>query len=157
MLKMTGVKLEKISNIDKYLFIEKGLREGISYIAKRYAKANNKYINDYDPKKQSPFIPYLDMNNLYGWVMSEYLPYEGLKRLKIYDNFYVISVNEKSSIGYLLEVDFEYSDELHELNNDYPLAPEKRFRDMLSKCCRKIADKYEIKSWKCKKIDSKFG
>ena len=97
------------------------------------------------------------MNNLYGWVMSEYLPYEGLKWLKIYDNFYVISVNEKSSIGYLLEVDFEYSDELHELNNDYPLAPEKRFRHMLSKCCRKIADKYEIKSWKCKKIDSKFG
>ena len=50
MLKMTCVKLEKISDIDKYLFIEKGLRGGISYIAKRYAKANNKYINDYDPK-----------------------------------------------------------------------------------------------------------
>ena len=56
MLKMTWVKLEKISDIDKYLFIEKGLRGGISYIAKRYAKANNKYINDYDPKKQSIFI-----------------------------------------------------------------------------------------------------
>ena len=47
---MTGIKLEKISDIDKYLFIEKGLRGGISYIAKRYAKANNKYMNDYDPK-----------------------------------------------------------------------------------------------------------
>ena len=47
MLKMTGIELEKISDIDKYLFIEKGLRGGISYIAKRYAKANNKYINDY--------------------------------------------------------------------------------------------------------------
>ena len=46
MLKMTGVKLEKISDIDKYLFIEKGLRGGISYIAKRYTKANNKYMND---------------------------------------------------------------------------------------------------------------
>ena len=44
MLKMTDIKLEKISDIDKYLFIEKGLR-GISYIAKRYAKANNKYVN----------------------------------------------------------------------------------------------------------------
>ena len=66
MLKMTGVKLEKISDIDKYLFIEKGTRGGISYIAKRYAKANNKYINDYDPKKQLTFISYLDMNNLYG-------------------------------------------------------------------------------------------
>ena len=50
-LKMTGVKLEKISDIDKYLFIEKGLRGGISYTAKRYAKATNKFMNDYDPKK----------------------------------------------------------------------------------------------------------
>ena len=67
MVKMTGVKLEKISDIDKYLFIEKGLRGGISYIAKGYAKANNKYMNDYDSKKPSTFITYLDMNNLYGW------------------------------------------------------------------------------------------
>ena len=66
MLKMTGVKLEKISDIDKYLFIEKGLRGGISYIAKRYAKANNKYMNDCDLKKQSTVISYLDTNNLYG-------------------------------------------------------------------------------------------
>ena len=51
MLKMTGVKLKKISHIDKYLFIEKGSGGGISYIAKRYAKANNKYMDDYDPKK----------------------------------------------------------------------------------------------------------
>ena len=55
MLKMTGIKLEKISDIEKYLFIEKGLR-GISYIAKRHAKSNNKYMNDYDAKKQSTFI-----------------------------------------------------------------------------------------------------
>ena len=59
MLKMTGIKFEKISDTDKYLFIEKGSRGGISYIAKRYAKANNKYMNDYDPKKQSTFISYL--------------------------------------------------------------------------------------------------
>ena len=95
MLKMTGVKLEKISDIDKYLFIEKGLRGGISYIAKRYAKANNKYMNDYDPKKQSTFISYLDMNNLYGWAMSEYLPYEGLKWLKNIDEFNLMSISEK--------------------------------------------------------------
>ena len=66
MLKMTGVELEKISDIDKYLFIEKGLRGGISYIAKRYAKANNKYMNDYDPKKQSTFISYLDIIYMVG-------------------------------------------------------------------------------------------
>ena len=76
---MTGVKLEKISDIDKYLFIEKGLRGAISYIAKRYDKANNKYLNDYDPKKPSTVISYLDMNNLPGWAMSEYLPYKGFK------------------------------------------------------------------------------
>ena len=82
MLKMTGVKLEKISDIDKYLFIEKGLRGGISYIAKRYAKANNKYMKVYDSKEPSKFIMYLDMNNLYGWGMSGYLPYGGFKCFK---------------------------------------------------------------------------
>ena len=82
MLKMTGVKLEKISDIDKYLFIEKGLRGGISYIAKRYAKANNKYMKDYDFKKMLKFITYLDMNYLYGQAMSGYLPYGGFRWLK---------------------------------------------------------------------------
>ena len=86
MLKVTGVKLEKISDIDKYLFIEKGLRGGISYIAKRYAKANNEHINNYDPKKPSTFISYLDMNNLYGWAMSEHLSYGGFKWLKMLIN-----------------------------------------------------------------------
>ena len=81
MLKMTEIELEKISDIGKYLFIEKGLRGGISYIAKRYAKANNKYMNDYDPKKQSTFISNLDRNNLYGSPMSEYLLYESFKWL----------------------------------------------------------------------------
>ena len=94
-LKMTGVKFKKTSDIDKYLFIEKGLRGGISYIAKRYAKANNKYMNDYDPKKQSTFISYLDMNNLYGWVMSEYLPYEGFKWLKMLMNLMCCQLMQK--------------------------------------------------------------
>ena len=79
MLKLTEIELEKISDIDKYLFIEKGLRGGIYYIAKRYAKANNKYMKVYDSKEPSRFIAYLDMNNLYGWGMSEYLPYGGFK------------------------------------------------------------------------------
>ena len=60
---MTNIELEKISDIGKYLFIEKELRGGISYIAKRYAKANDKNLNDYDPKKPSTFISHLDMNN----------------------------------------------------------------------------------------------
>ena len=95
MLKMTGLKLEKISDIDKYLFIEKGLRGGIFYIAKRYAKANNKYMNHYDPKNRSTFITYLDMNNLYGWAMSEYLPHGRFKWLKHVDGFDVNQLMKK--------------------------------------------------------------
>ena len=78
-------KIRKISDIDKYLFIEKGLRGGISYIAKRHAKVNNKYTENYDPKKPSTLITYLDMNNSYGWAMSECLTYGEFKWLKNVD------------------------------------------------------------------------
>ena len=105
--------------------IEKGLRGGISYIAKRYARANSKYMNDYDSKKLSTFITYLDMNNLYGWAMSEYLPYEEFQWLGNIDEFDINSVNEKSDTGYFLEFDLEYPNNLHKLHNDYLLAPEK--------------------------------
>ena len=98
MLKMTGVKLEKVSDIHKYLFIEKGLKGGISYIAKRYTKANNKYINDYHRKKPSTFMTDLDMYNLYGWAIRKYLPYGGFKWLKNVDGFDVMSISKKSSI-----------------------------------------------------------
>ena len=66
-------------DIDMHLFIEKGLRGGISYIAKRYSEANIKYMKNYGPKKLSKFITYLDMNNLYGWAMIGYLPYGRFK------------------------------------------------------------------------------
>ena len=87
MLKMTGTKLEKISDIDQYLFIEKGTRGGISYIAGRYAKANNKYMNDYDQEKPSTFITYLDINNSYGWTISKYLPYGEFRWVENVDGF----------------------------------------------------------------------
>ena len=125
MLKTTGVKLEKISDIDKYLFIEKRLNRRSSYIAKRYAKVNNKYMKDYDPKKPSIFIIYLDLSNLYSWAISEYLPYERFKWLKNVDGFDVMSISKESKTGIIFEVDLEYPDELHESHNDYPLAPEK--------------------------------
>ena len=95
MLKMTGIKLEKISDIDQYLFIEKGTRGGVSHIAKRYAKANNKYMSDYDSNKQSIFITYLDKNNLYGGAMSKYLPYGEFEWLKNVDKLDVMSINKK--------------------------------------------------------------
>ena len=87
---------------------------------KKYAKANNKYLNDYDPKKPSTFISYLDMNNLYGWAMSEYLPCGRFKWVKNIDKFDTMSISDKSPVGCFLEVDLEYPDELHELHNDFP-------------------------------------
>ena len=82
-------------------------------------------MKNYDSTKLSIYISYLDMNNLYGCGMSDYLPYGGFKWLKNVDNFHVNSINEKNPIRYILEVDLEYPDELHVLHNDYPLAPEK--------------------------------
>ena len=125
-----------------YLLIEKGLKGGISYIA----KVNNKYMKNYDPTKPSNYVSYLDMNNLYGWALSSYLPYGGFKWLKNADNFDVNSVSENSPIGYILKFDQKYPDELHVLHNDYQLAPEKFAvpYDMLSNYCKKIADDYGI-------------
>ena len=113
MLKMTDVRLDKIVAIDMYLFIKKRLRGAISYIAKRYAKANNKYTKNYDPTKPSIYISYLDLNNLYSWEMNGYLPYGEFKWLKNADNFDVNSVSEKSPTGHILNVDLKHPDELH--------------------------------------------
>ena len=66
MLKMIGIKLDLISDIDMHLLIEIGMRGGISYISKRYSKANDKYMKCYDSSEESKFIMYLDANNLYG-------------------------------------------------------------------------------------------
>ena len=76
------------------------------------------------------------MNNLYGWAMSEYLPYEGFKWLKNVDEFDVMSISKKNLIGYFLKVDLEYSDELNELHNDCPLNLESK--SFLMICCRNI-------------------
>ena len=157
MLKMTGVKLEKISDIDMYLFIEKGLRGGVSHIAKRYNEANNKYMKNYDPTKPSKYIEYLDKNNLYGWAMNGYLPYCGFKWLKNADNFDVNSFTKNSQIGYILEVDLEYPKELHEFYNDHPLAPEKLAipYDMLSDYG--MWDEYMTKVGDVKKLTPNLG
>ena len=91
--------------------------------------------------------------------MSEYLPYEGFKWLNNVDEFDVMSISEKNPIGYFLDVDLKYPDELHELHNDYPIAPEKIAvsSDMLSNYCKKIADKYEIKVGDVKKLIPNLG
>ena len=83
-------------------------------------------MNDYDPEKPSAFITYLDKYNLYGCAMSIYLPYGEFRWVINVDVFDVMSVSEKSDTGYSLEADLDYPDDLHELHNDYSLAPEKR-------------------------------
>ena len=79
MLKVTEIKSELISDIGSYYSDEKELRGGISSISKRFSEANNKYMKNYDPTKESKYIIDLDANNLYGWVMSQYLPSGGFK------------------------------------------------------------------------------
>ena len=91
--------------------------------------------------------------------MSEYLTYGGYKWLKNVNGFDVMSVSEKSPIECIIEVDLKCPEELHALHNDYPLAPEKLAfsYDMLSNCCKKIADKYEIKVGDVKKLIPNLG
>ena len=148
MLKMTDIKLELMTDIDMYQFIEKGLRGGISYIANRYGKANNKYMKEHDKKVPSKYIMYLDANNLYGWAMSQYLPTGGFRWMteKQIDKIDLTKYKEDSNKGLILEVDLEYPKELHNSHNDYPLGPEKVkvTEDMLSDYCKMIASKYNI-------------
>lgn len=148
MLKMTNIKLELMTDIDMFQFIEKGLPGGISYIANRYSKANNKYMKEYYENKPSKYIMYLDANNLYGWAMSQYLPTGGFKWMtqKQIDNIDLAKYKEDSKNGLILEVDLKYPQDLHNFHNDYPLAPEKvKVTDsMLSNYSKRIAAKYNI-------------
>ena len=119
MLKITKVKLDLISDPNMYMMIENGIRGGISTVMKRHAESNHKYLSNYDKSKVSQFIEYLDANNLYGWAMSQKLPVR---------DFRWMDTNELGnwrSIPCILEVDLEYPKELHDLHNEYPLAPEK--------------------------------
>ena len=81
LLKHTQINLEHLTDIDMHLFIEKGMRGGISMVSKRHAKANNPHTADYNLDKENNYIMYYDANNLYGWAMSQPLPYSGFKWL----------------------------------------------------------------------------
>ena len=148
MLKMTDMKLELMTDVDMFQFIEKGLRGGTSYIANRYGKANNKYMKTYDDKEPSKYIMYLDANNLYGWAMSQYLPTGGFRWMtkKQINNINLSKYNENNKKGLILEVDLEYPKKLHDLHNDYPLAPEKIkvTENMLSEYAKNIAKKHGV-------------
>ena len=120
LLKHSRVSLELLTDPDILLLFEKGIRGGISMISNRFGKANNKLMGEkYDPRSPSKYLAYLDANNLYGWAMMKPLPVGDFKWM-----------NEKE-LGHwgdfpcILEVDLEYPRGLHDLHNDYPLAPER--------------------------------
>ena len=148
MLKLTKIELEKISNADMYLFIKKEMRWSISCINKRYSKANNKFCPDYDKIKPEKYITYLDMNNLYGYAMSEYLPYGEFKWVKINNETAKRILNKKYDDlhGYFLEVALDYPENLHKEHNDLSMAPEKiKLKDeMLSFYCLEMKNKTDI-------------
>ena len=168
MLKMTKIQLELMTDVDMYLFIEKGLRGGISYIANRYGKANNKYMKDYNVNEPSNYIMYLDANNLYGWAMCQYLPTGGFRWFTKKDiqelndldpNDYLFQYSETDEKGLIFEVDLEYPEELHDLHNNYPLAPEKIkvTKDMISDYSRKMAEKFNISTGLVHKLIPTLG
>ena len=97
-----------------------GIRGGIATISHRNAKANNEYMGvEFDPTKDSKFISYFDANNLYGWALSKQLPTSG------FDWMTDDELDDWKHLSCFLEVDLEYPEDLHDLHNDYPLAPER--------------------------------
>ncbi|GBO29059.1 hypothetical protein AVEN_122502-1 [Araneus ventricosus] len=133
-LKMTDQPLELFTDINMHMFVEKGIRGGISVITKRFSQANNKYLPNFDASKSIKHIIYLDCNNLYGASMVESLPYGGFEWISADVTLdWIQSIPQDSSEGYIFEVDLKYPEELHDLHNDYPLAPEKmdiKFEDL---------------------------
>ena len=126
-LKITGQRLELLHDYDMLMMFESGIRGGITHISKRYSKANNKYMKDFNSEKTSKFIQYLDANNLYGWAMSQKLPthnFKWIKNITIDKVYKILSRVREPNRGYIFEVDLEYPENLWKSHNDYPLAPE---------------------------------
>ena len=155
-LKFTKVKLETIHDIEMHQFIERGMRGGISMISTRYAKANNKYLSDYDPEKPTSYNIYDDANNLYGHSMIQPLPTGDFKWVSEQEiaNLDVTTITDDAETGYFLEVDLEYPQELHDLHSDYPLAPEKMFiiPEMLSPYQQALKEELNYKPAKVEKL-----
>ena len=128
-LKKTGVILELLPDIDMLLMVEKGMRGGMYHAIHRYAKANNKYMKNYDKNIISSYLMYLNATNLYGWAISQKLPVNGFKWIKKLSEFnedFMKGYDENSDKGYFLEVDVEYPKKLFNLHRDLPFLPERK-------------------------------
>ena len=135
-LKHSGVKLELLTDPDMLLMFEKGIRGGVSMISNRYSKANNKFMGEkFDPSQPSKFIIYLDANALYSWAMLESLPVGDFKWMEEKE------MENWKNIPCILEVDLEYPWSLHDLHNDYPLAPERLKIGNVEKLIPNLGDK----------------
>ena len=127
-LKKTNVELELLTDYDMLLMVEEGIRGGICHAMQLYAEAHNKYMKDYDRKKKSSYIQYLDANNLYGKAMTEKLLVRGFRWMddisKIDEDFVKV-YNKNDNKGYILDVDVDYPNKLQNLHSDLPFLPER--------------------------------
>ena len=144
LLKKTDVNLELLTDIHMLLMIEEGIRSGMCQSIHRYAKANNKYMKNYDKNIESSYLMYLDANNLYGWAMSQKLPVNGFKwedDLSRFNERFIKSYNENSNKGYFPEVDVEYPKKLFGSHKDLPFLPERKKLEKVEKLVCSIEDK----------------
>ena len=151
LLKKTEVKLELITNYDMLLMIEKGIRSGICQVTHRYAKANDKYMKNYDKNNESSYMEYLDANDLYGWAISQKPPVNGFKwvnqkKISKFNEDFVKKYDENSNTGYFLEVHIEYPKTLFNIHKDLPFVPERKKVEKIEKliCCLEDKEKYVI-------------
>ena len=151
-LKKTNIKLELLTDYDILLMVEEGIRGGICHSIHRYAKANNKYMKNYNNNEESSYIQYLDANNLYGWAMSKKLPVNGFKWIDnnetaepsakhVINEDFIKNYNENNDKGYILEVDVRYPKRLHELHSDLPFLPERMKIDKCKKLVCNLSNK----------------
>jgi hypothetical protein len=126
LFKVTKQRLELMTDLNMILFIEKGMRGGISMVSLREAIANNEYCPNFNPSDPKSWILYIDANNLYGWAMMQCLPTGNFQWLTEYEinNLKFNDIKSDAKTGYILEVDLKYPKELHPKHTDYPLAPE---------------------------------
>ncbi|XP_054256909.1 uncharacterized protein LOC128981938 [Macrosteles quadrilineatus] len=123
MLKLTDVELQLLTDLDMILMVEKGIRGGVSQCCLRQARANNKYMSQgFDENKEPSYLVYLDANNLYAWAMSQAMPF-GDFRWRKDTEINVLDISDDAATGYILEVDLEYPEEIHDHHADFPLAP----------------------------------